>query len=92
MVVKEERLFLLRKLCQQLGEIESNSMMARSQSNNVNSPSLNPEGTAPKKTVKKRTSIEGTGILQCVLSIETHFKFQAIEQLITSASVFENIY
>lgn len=60
MLVKEERLFLLRKLCQQLGEIESNSLIARSQSNNANSPSLNPEGAAPKKTVKKRTSTEGT--------------------------------
>ncbi|XP_014471280.1 PREDICTED: transforming growth factor beta regulator 1 [Dinoponera quadriceps] len=58
MLVKEERLFLLRKLCQQQGE-ESNSMIARSQSS-VNSPSLNPECATPKKTVKKRTSTDGS--------------------------------
>ncbi|XP_011636919.1 transforming growth factor beta regulator 1 isoform X1 [Pogonomyrmex barbatus] len=61
MLVKEERLFLLRKLCQQQGEIESNSTTpARSQTNNTNSPSLNPECTTPKKTVKKRTSTDGS--------------------------------
>lgn len=59
MVVKEERLFLLRKLCQQQGEMESNSMIARSQSNNVNSPSFNPECTA-KKTVKKKAPTDGS--------------------------------
>ncbi|XP_011153353.1 transforming growth factor beta regulator 1 isoform X2 [Harpegnathos saltator] len=59
MVVKEERLFLLRKLCQQHGEMESSSMIARSQSN-VNSPSFNPECVTSKKTVKKRTSIDGS--------------------------------
>lgn len=60
MLVKEERLFLLRKLCQQQGEMESNSMIARSQSN-VNSPSVNSECATPKKTVKKRTSTDGSG-------------------------------
>ncbi|XP_029666910.1 transforming growth factor beta regulator 1 [Formica exsecta] len=60
MVVKEERLFLLRKLCQHQGEMESNSMVARSQSNNVNSPSFNPECAAPKKTVKKKTPTDGS--------------------------------
>lgn len=61
MVVKEERLFLLRKLCQQQGEMESNSMAARSQSNNVNSPSFNPECATSKKTVKKKSSTDGSG-------------------------------
>lgn len=61
MIVKEERLFLLRKLCQQQGEMESNSIIARSQSNNMNSPSFNPECTA-KKTVKKKASTDGSGI------------------------------
>lgn len=62
MLVKEERLFLLRKLCQQQGEMESNSTsLARSQANNTNSPSVNLECT-PKKTVKKRTSMDGSGI------------------------------
>ncbi|XP_020278835.1 transforming growth factor beta regulator 1 [Pseudomyrmex gracilis] len=60
MIVKEERLFLLRKLYQQQGEIESNSTVARSQSNNVNSQSFNPDYVTPKKTVKKRTSIDGS--------------------------------
>jgi hypothetical protein len=63
MLVKEERLFLLRKLCQQQGEMESNSMIARSQSNNMNSPSFNPECATTKKTVKKRVSTDGTGTL-----------------------------
>lgn len=62
MVVKEERLFLLRKLCQHQGEMESNSMVARSQSNNINSPSFNPECATPKKAVKKKTSTDGSGI------------------------------
>jgi len=62
MLVKEERLFLLRKLCQQQGEMESNSMVARSQSNNMNSPSFNPECATTKKTVKKRVSTDGTGV------------------------------
>ncbi|EZA60785.1 hypothetical protein DMN91_001536 [Ooceraea biroi] len=60
MLVKEERLFLLRKLCQQQGEMESNSTIARSQSNNVNSPSFNPECATTKKTVKKRAPTDGT--------------------------------
>jgi len=63
MLVKEERLFLLRKLCQQQGEMESTSMIARAQSNNMNSPSFNPECATTKKTVKKRVSTDGTGIL-----------------------------
>lgn len=65
MIVKEERLFLLRKLCQQQGEMESNSMIARSQSSNVNSPSFNPESATSKKTVKKRTLVDGSGISIC---------------------------
>ncbi|GAB1864799.1 Transforming growth factor beta regulator 1 [Camponotus japonicus] len=60
MVVKEERLFLLRKLCQHQGEMESNSLVARSQSNNINSPSFNPECTTPKKAVKKKISTDGS--------------------------------
>lgn len=60
MLVKEERLFLLRKLCQQQGEIDPATMIARSQSNNVNSPSFNPEYSTPKKTVKKRVSTDGS--------------------------------
>ncbi|KYM91224.1 Transforming growth factor beta regulator 1 [Atta colombica] len=61
MLVKEERLFLLRKLCQQQGEMESNSTsLARSQTSNANSPSLNPECTTPKKTIKKRASTDGS--------------------------------
>lgn len=68
MLVKEERLFLLRKLCQQQGE-ESNSVVARSQSN-VNSPSFNPECATPKKTVKKRTSTDGSGIFFVILPVD----------------------
>jgi len=43
--------------------MESNSTsLARSQTNNANSPLLNPECTTPKKAVKKRTSTDGSGI------------------------------
>lgn len=62
MLVKEERLFLLRKLYQQQGEVEFTSTMARSQSNNMNSSSFNSEGSIPKKITKKRTSTDGSGI------------------------------
>ncbi|KAG7205038.1 hypothetical protein KM043_005419 [Ampulex compressa] len=62
MLVKEERLFLLRKLCQQQGEIDPSTMIARTQSNNLNSGSFNPECSTPKKTVKKRISTDGSEI------------------------------
>ncbi|XP_029050102.1 transforming growth factor beta regulator 1 [Osmia bicornis bicornis] len=60
MLVKEERLFLLRKLCQQQGDIDPSSMVARSQSNNINSGSFNTECSTPKKTAKKRVSTDGS--------------------------------
>lgn len=60
MLMKEERLFLLRKLCQQQGEIDPATLIARSQSNNINSGPYNPECSTPKKTVKKRISTDGT--------------------------------
>lgn len=60
MLMKEERLFLLRKLCQQQGEIDPGTMMARSQSNNLNPPSFNSECSTPKKTVKKRISMDAS--------------------------------
>lgn len=64
MLVKEERLFLLRKLCQQQGEMESNStnlVRLQSSSQQTNSPSLNSDCNTPKKIVKKRTT-DGPGI------------------------------
>lgn len=61
MLMKEERLFLLRKLCQQQGEIDPGTMMVRSQSNNLNSSSFNSECSTPKKTVKKRISMDTSG-------------------------------
>lgn len=62
MLVKEERLFLLRKLCQQQGDIiDPSSMVARSQSNNINSGSFNTDCSTPKKTAKKRVSTDGSG-------------------------------
>ncbi|XP_035724855.1 transforming growth factor beta regulator 1-like isoform X1 [Vespa mandarinia] len=60
MLMKEERLFLLRKLCQQQGEIDPGTMMVRSQSNNLNSSSFNSECSTPKKTVKKRISMDAS--------------------------------
>lgn len=62
MLVKEERLFLLRKLCQQQGDIDPSTMIARSQSNNINTNTFNPECSTPKKTTKKRISTDGSGI------------------------------
>lgn len=62
MLVKEERLFLLRKLCQQQGDIDPSTMIVRSQSNNINANSFNPECSTPKKTAKKRVSTDGSGI------------------------------
>ncbi|XP_071860588.1 transforming growth factor beta regulator 1 isoform X1 [Bombus fervidus] len=60
MLVKEERLFLLRKLCQQQGDIDPSTMIARSQSNSINPSSFNPECSTPKKTAKKRASTDGS--------------------------------
>ncbi|XP_076630283.1 transforming growth factor beta regulator 1 [Colletes latitarsis] len=60
MLVKEERLFLLRKLCQQQGDIDPSTVTARSQSNNINSIAFNSECSAPKKTAKKRVSTDGS--------------------------------
>lgn len=63
MLVKEERLYLLRKLCQQQGDIDPSTMIARSQSNNINAVcSFNSECPTPKKTAKKRMSTDGSGI------------------------------
>lgn len=62
MLVKEERLFLLRKLCQQQGDIDPSTMIARSQSNSINPSSFNPECSTPKKTAKKRASTDGSGM------------------------------
>ncbi|XP_066590083.1 transforming growth factor beta regulator 1 [Prorops nasuta] len=60
MVVKEERLFLLRKLCQQQGEGDPATLLAKAQSNNINTPNFNMEGITPKKSVKKRNSTESS--------------------------------
>ncbi|KZC08137.1 Transforming growth factor beta regulator 1 [Dufourea novaeangliae] len=60
MLVKEERLYLLRKLCQQQGDIDPSTMIARCQSNSINSIPFNPECSTPKKTAKKRVSTDGT--------------------------------
>ncbi|XP_043261048.1 transforming growth factor beta regulator 1 [Colletes gigas] len=59
-LVKEERLFLLRKLCQQQGDIDPSTVTARSQSNSINSIAFNSECSTPKKTAKKRVSTDGT--------------------------------
>ena len=59
-LVKEERLFLLRRLCQQQGDVDSSSIIARSQSNNINSTPFNLDCSTPKKTAKKRVSTDGS--------------------------------
>lgn len=61
MIVKEERLFLLRKLCQQQGEIDPSTMLPKTNVSHFNSP-LNTEYCTPKKPVRKRSSIDGSGI------------------------------
>lgn len=61
MLVKEERLFLLRKLCQQQGDTDPSTMIARFQSNNINCAPFNPECSTPKKTAKKRASTDCSG-------------------------------
>ncbi|XP_026671913.1 transforming growth factor beta regulator 1 isoform X2 [Ceratina calcarata] len=60
MLVKEERLFLLRKLCQQQGDTDPPTIIARSQLNNINPGSFNAECCTPKKAAKKRGSTDGS--------------------------------
>ncbi|XP_033323482.1 transforming growth factor beta regulator 1 [Megalopta genalis] len=60
MLVKEERLFLLRKLCQQQGDVDPSAVIPRSQSNTINSTLFNPECSTPKKAAKKRVSTDGS--------------------------------
>lgn len=57
--VKEERLFLLRKLCQQQGEVDPAVAVARTQQNNLPVPAFNVESVTPKKSAKKRNSVDG---------------------------------
>ena len=60
-LVKEERLLLLRKLCQQQGEVDPNSVLPRSQSY-INSPPINIDIITPKKSSKKRNSTDVSGM------------------------------
>ena len=60
-IVKEERVALLRKLCQLQGEIDPASFLAKSQMGSSSSPTSNSETLTPKKNVKKRNSIEIPG-------------------------------
>lgn len=57
-VVKEERLMLLKRLCQVQGEIDPALLCAKS-----GSPGPNSDTVTSKKSVKKRNSIETNGIL-----------------------------
>lgn len=59
LIVKDERLFLLRKLYQQQGETEPVIALPRSQTSNMNSPSFNLDTLASKKNMKKRISTDG---------------------------------
>lgn len=56
-VVKEERLMLLKKLCQVQGEIDPASLLAKSQMGSSSSPSANSDSFTPKKSIKKRNSV-----------------------------------
>lgn len=55
-LVKDERLFLLRKLCQQQGEVDANSVLSKQ--TNFNSSAVNIDGVTPKKSSKKRNSTD----------------------------------
>ena len=52
-VVKEERLFLLRKLCQLQGEVESSNVAPKSNSSHSNLAFLNADGSFKKSSKKK---------------------------------------
>ncbi|XP_024943234.1 transforming growth factor beta regulator 1 [Cephus cinctus] len=57
-IMKEERLFLLRKLYQQQGEVDTVTPMGKPQMNNSNSPSFNTDNVTPKKSVKKKSMVD----------------------------------
>ncbi|OXU31590.1 hypothetical protein TSAR_010252 [Trichomalopsis sarcophagae] len=56
-VVKEERLMLLKRLCQLQGEIDPATLLAKSQGTS-SSPVPTSDAFTPKKNVKKRNSVE----------------------------------
>lgn len=60
-VVKDERLMLLKKLCHLQGEIDPAALLAKSQMGSGSSPIPNPDGFTPKKSIKKRSSVETPG-------------------------------
>lgn len=66
-LVKDERLFLLRKLCQQQGEIDANSVLSKQ--SNFNSSAVNIDGVTPKKSSKKRNSTDVSGNLSRLIII-----------------------
>ncbi|XP_014204535.1 transforming growth factor beta regulator 1 [Copidosoma floridanum] len=57
-VVKEERLMLLRRLCQLQGEVDLGTLCAKSQMGSSSSPVANSDTHTPKKSAKKRSSVE----------------------------------
>jgi hypothetical protein len=61
-IVKDERLMLLRKLCQLQGEIDPATFLAKSQMGATGSPVQNSDIFTPKKNIKKRNSVETPGI------------------------------
>lgn len=60
-VVKEERLMLLKRLCQLQGEIDPATLLAKSQGTS-SSPVPTSDLFTPKKNVKKRNSVETPGM------------------------------
>ena len=60
-VAQEERLLLLRKLCQLQGEIDPPSFYAKSQLGNSGSPIPHSDTVTLKKSSKKRNSIDIPG-------------------------------
>lgn len=59
---KEERLMLLRRLCQVQGEIDPAAFVAKSQMGSSGSPVPNADPFTPKKNLKKRSNSETPGI------------------------------
>lgn len=58
---KKERLTLLKRLCQLQGEIDPSTSLSKSQVGSASSPVPNCDTVLPKKSIKKRNSVETPG-------------------------------
>lgn len=74
LAVKEERLYLLRKLYQLQGEVEPGNAMTKMNASHSNSHN-NPDGTTGKKAPKKKASVDSQGELFLNLQIINYIDF-----------------